>query len=178
MKKNTSMIIAVIVILVIIVGGFAIFHKSPKKAATSTGSTTKSTTATVNNAVITTKTDASLGQYLATPSGMPLYTYNADTSGVSNCTGSCLTNWPAYKASSSSNLPTGLTTLTRTDNGQVQYAYNGKPLYTFVSDSVGHVTGNGVENFSIAVPAATSTAPTTTTPAPSSSSSSASGYNY
>ncbi|HTB48698.1 MAG TPA: hypothetical protein VK712_01300 [Verrucomicrobiae bacterium] len=101
---------------------------------------------------------------------MALYTYGADTSGTSNCTGSCLSSWPAYQdTGSTAGLPTGISTIKRTDNGEIQYTYNGMPLYTFVGDSSGQVTGNGVSNFSVAKPAAASASQPATTPAASSS---------
>lgn len=155
MKKVILVIVAVIVI---IGGAYAIFHKSPKPASTSnTQSASNNNAPAVNNAVLITKSNPSIGQYLADPSGKTLYTYNADTKGVSNCTGSCLAAWPAYvDKGSTTNLPSGVSTIKRTDNGQIQYTYNGLPLYYFVSDSTGQVTGNGVQNFSVAKPAATS----------------------
>jgi predicted lipoprotein with Yx(FWY)xxD motif len=172
MRRNNSVIIGLIVVVVVIVGGYALVHKSPK--TTTSSSSSQSNTPAVNNAVLITKTDAKLGQYLADPSGKALYTYGADSSGVSNCTGSCLSNWPAYvDKGSTTNLPTGVSTLKRSDNSQVQYTYNGLPLYYFVSDGSGQVTGNGVENFKVAKPAATSSSPSS-----SSSSSSGSTYNY
>jgi predicted lipoprotein with Yx(FWY)xxD motif len=182
MKKSNSVIIAVIIMVVLVVGGFAIFHKSSKTTAPKTAA--KSTAAAINNAVLTTKTDSTVGQYLADPSGKALYTYAADSSGVSNCTGSCLTNWPVYQdKGSTTTLPTGVSTIKRTDNGQTQYTYNGMPLYYFSSDSVGHVTGNGVDNFQIAKPsAAASSSQSTSNPSSStssqSSSNTSSGYNY
>lgn len=168
--KKSSMLIGVIVVLVVLVGGYAILHKSSK--TTSTGSSgSQGQVAPVNNAVLTTKTSSSLGQYLADPSGKALYTYGGDSSGVSNCTGSCLSSWPAYVATgSTANLPPGVSTIKRSDNGQMQYTYNGMPLYYFVSDSQGQVTGNGVSNFSVAKPAAASSSQSTTTTAPASSS--------
>jgi predicted lipoprotein with Yx(FWY)xxD motif len=102
-----------------------------------------------------------------------LYTYDQDTSGVSKCTGGCLSNWPAYQdKGSTTGLPAGISTIKRTDNGQVQYTYNGKPLYYFTSDSNGQVTGDGVESFSVAKPAASKQSST-----PSSSSSDSSNTN-
>lgn len=177
--KKSSVIIAVIVVLVLALGGYLIFHKSPK--TTPSTSTTNSSAPAVNNAVLITKTDASLGQYLATPDGLPLYTYGSDSAGVSKCSGSCLANWPAYQdTGSTTGLPAGVGTIKRSDNGQTQYTYNGLPLYTFVSDSKGHVTGDGVDNFKLAKPAAASSAsPSSTAPANSSSGSSSSNpYNY
>lgn len=183
MKKSNA-VIAIIIVIVLVVGGYLIFHKSPKSTTTTSKSSTSSNTPAVNNAVVITRTDASLGQYLADPSGAALYTYGADTSGVSNCTGSCLADWPAYlDTGSTNNLPAGISTFKRSDNGQTQYAYNGMPLYTFISDTKGHVTGNGVSNFKVAKPVATSSSSSSTTPSSSStgsssSSSSSSGYPY
>jgi F420-0:gamma-glutamyl ligase-like protein len=45
----------------------------------------------------------------------------------------------------------------------VQLAYNGKPLYTFVSDTSPDVaTGDGIQGFSIARPAASAATPAPT----------------
>lgn len=102
--------------------------------------------------IIQTKTDANLGSYLADSSGNALYTYDADTPGVSNCTGACLYNWPIYSVvDANASLPANVTVISRSD-GSKQYAYKGLPLYTFTSDSPGRVTGDGVENFHVAKP--------------------------
>jgi predicted lipoprotein with Yx(FWY)xxD motif len=172
MKKIVA---ALVVIIIVVAGGYAIFHKSNNnnsstKPSTSNSNTAKSNAPAVNNAVLITKTDSKLGQYLADPSGKALYTYNADSNGVSNCTGSCLANWPAYvDTGSTTNLPAGVTVIKRSDNGQMQYAFNGQPLYYFTSDTSGQVSGDGIENFKVARPAAPST--------PSSSSSSSNSTN-
>ena len=187
MKKNNVLWIGVVVIVIAAVGGYLLLHKSsPSYSSSSKSSSTssKSSAPAVNNAVLKTKTSSSLGEYLTDPAGKALYTYSADTSGVSNCTGTCLVNWPAYvDKGSTSGLPTGVSTLTRSDNSQVQYTYNGLPLYYFAGDSGTQVTGNGVENFSVAKPVAaasssSSSSSTTPVPASSSSSSSSSSPNY
>jgi predicted lipoprotein with Yx(FWY)xxD motif len=180
MKKAIA---GIIIIIILIAGGILVFHKSPAKTNNSSNppsnnAANQTAALPVNNSVVLTKTSSSLGQYLTDPSGRALYTYNADTSGTSNCTGSCLTTWPAYQdTGSTSNLPSGIGTIKRTDNGQVQYTYNGMPLYYFVSDSNGQVTGNGVENFSVATPSAAS-ASSSTNSSTSPSNSSSSGYPY
>jgi predicted lipoprotein with Yx(FWY)xxD motif len=170
MKKSNS-IIALVIIIIVVVGVFAIFHKSKTPATNSS----KTSAAAVNNAVLKTKTNASIGQYLVGATGGALYTYGNDTSGKSTCTGQCLTIWPAYvDTGSTTGLPKGVGVIKRTDNGQEQYTYNGHPLYYFASDGAGQVTGNGESNFSVAVPGlaaakAASSAPTTqhaTTKAP------------
>src|SRR5882724_7196074 len=128
MKRNNIILIGAVVVVVAAVGAYLIFHNSSSPSYSSTtppsSSTKQNNAPAVNNAVLTTKTDATVGQYLADPNGKALYTYNGDTSGVSNCTGTCLANWPAYQATSTTNLPAGVSTIKRTDNGQTQYTYN------------------------------------------------------
>lgn len=111
-----------------------------------------STTQTIAS-VITTKTDPTLGNYLADANGKALYTYGQDSADTSNCTGSCLAVWPAYKATSSSaSLPANVGTFTRAD-GTVQYTYKKMPLYYYTGDTAaGQVTGDGVNGFSVAKP--------------------------
>lgn len=158
MNRSYQAVIGIVVIILIIVAAFFAFHKTANKTVTSsTTSSTKtsssSSSAAVNNSIVITKSNSSVGQYLAKPDGTPLYTYDADTSNVSNCTGSCLANWPAYTpTTSSASLPANIGTITRSDNHTQQYTYKGKPLYTFVSDTNGQVTGNGVAGFTIAKP--------------------------
>jgi predicted lipoprotein with Yx(FWY)xxD motif len=163
MNKGTQALVGLIVLVVVVIGGYAIFHKSSKTTSyNAPAANTKSSTgqaasaannAAVNNAVLTTKTSSSVGSYLADPNGNTLYTYGADTSGTSNCTGSCLSTWPAYKdTGATTGLPTNVSTIKRSDNSETQYTYKGKPLYTFVSDSQGQVSGDGVNGFSVAKP--------------------------
>jgi predicted lipoprotein with Yx(FWY)xxD motif len=182
MSKNSKIALIIVVVIVVAGGAYMLLHKSNKSTTTSKAATSTNAPA-VNNAVLITKTNSNVGQYLADPSGKALYTYNGDTSGVSNCTGSCLASWPAYvDKGSTTGLPAGVSTIKRTDNGQTQYTYNGMPLYYFVSDGSGQVTGNGVQNFSVAKPAAassSSSSSSTPSSSPSSSSSSSnSTYNY
>lgn len=177
--KPAKIIGVVIIVIALGAGGYFILHKPATSAAvTNTGTTSQtpdSTAPDVNNTVLTTKTSASLGKYLTDPSGKPLYTYGADTNSTSNCTGSCLSSWPAYQATASTaDLPAGISTIKRSDNGEMQYTYNGMPLYYFASDTGSTPTGDGVANFSLAKPSAGSTDSATTTPVTPSSSSSAS----
>jgi predicted lipoprotein with Yx(FWY)xxD motif len=163
MNKGTQALVGFIVLIVVVIGGYAIFHKSSKMTsynapAANTKSSTGQATSAANNAagnhaVLTTKTSSSVGSYLADPNGNTLYTYGADSSGTSNCTGSCLSTWPAYKdTGATTGLPTNVSTIKRSDNGETQYTYKGKPLYNFSSDSKGQVSGDGVNNFSVAKP--------------------------
>ncbi len=116
---------------------------------------------------------SSLGKVLFTTSDMALYTYDRDTKDHSNCNGSCLSAWPALT------VPKGVTPTARgvrglgvmvRSNGERQVTWDGKPLYRFVSDTKGKVTGNGVAGFSAArVGAKTTKSSTTTT---------SGGYSY
>jgi predicted lipoprotein with Yx(FWY)xxD motif len=89
--------------------------------------------------------------------GLPLYTYKPDTPTTSHVTGQLAALWPPLTASA----PTaaagigGTLGVVATTNGR-QVSYNGHFLYTFVEDSPGRVTGQGVQNFFVATPATTS----------------------
>lgn len=157
MKKNSALIVGIIIVLIVVIGSYLIFHKSKTTTPTSYSSTNSSSstqqTTSINNSIVITKNNSSLGNYLAEPNGEALYTFGADTTGVSNCTGSCLSTWPAYlDKGSTKDLPKNIGTIKRTDNQEIQYTYKGLPLYTFVGDSDGKVTGNGVSNFHVAKP--------------------------
>jgi predicted lipoprotein with Yx(FWY)xxD motif len=172
MRKNNqrgfspieTVLVLVIVGLIAFIAWYVFHTKSSTDTTLGTAANTqtepsknqekKSTTQTTTTAakIVQTKTDSKLGQYLADPDGKALYTYGADTTGVSNCTGSCLTTWPTYKATSTTNLPTNVTIITRSDGG-TQYAYKGMPLYYYTGDTAaGMVTGDGVNDFHAAKP--------------------------
>lgn len=91
---------------------------------------------------------AALGDYLVDSKGMTLYYFDKDTKGVSNCSGKCLENWPAFY-SENIVVPTGVdaadfATITRTD-GSMQTTYKGYPLYYWVQDKMsGDTTGQNV----------------------------------
>jgi predicted lipoprotein with Yx(FWY)xxD motif len=53
---------------------------------------------------------------------------------------------------STTGLPANISTIKRSDNGQIQYTYKGMPLYYFASDTKGQVTGNAVSGFYVAKP--------------------------
>lgn len=163
MKKNLVLVIVIVVVVLAAGGGYLWLHNS------STSPTPASSKSAVSNSVVVSRTNASVGSYLAEPNGRALYTYGKDASGLSNCTGSCLVTWPAYQdKGSTTNLPTGISTIKRSDNGEIQYTYNGMPLYTFVGDVGTRMTGNGISDFSVAK-LATSTTSTSTTSNSSSS---------
>lgn len=156
--NNRNVIAGLIVLMLIAIGAYAIVgHKKTNIYSSNNTSTTvkkqidqKPTSSSTD--IIQTESDSS-GQFLADNSGHTLYTYGADTNGKSNCSGACLATWPIYKATSQSgsNLPANVSVIQR-DDGSMQYAYKGLPLYTFTSDTKGHMTGDGISNFHLAKP--------------------------
>jgi predicted lipoprotein with Yx(FWY)xxD motif len=85
-----------------------------------------------------------MGGMLTDSKGMTLYTFDKDTTpGKSACNGQCLANWPALIADTSAANMGDWTVVTR-DEGAKQWAYKGKPLYTFVQDKkAGDMVGEG-----------------------------------
>jgi predicted lipoprotein with Yx(FWY)xxD motif len=89
-----------------------------------------------------------LGSYLVDGSGMTLYSFRADSPGESACYGDCLNNWvPFYTENidTSGKMNTyDFTTINRED-GNLQTAYKGQPLYLYRGDSrPGDVNGQGL----------------------------------
>lgn len=124
---------------------------SPAASVTTTPSSASNPTVKVSD-------NATYGKILVDSAGKALYTYGPDSghSGQATCTGGCLQAWPAVTVPSGT-APTAGSGVTGTiaavmqTNGTDQVTYNGLPLYTFAADtSNGQVTGNGVNNFSVA----------------------------
>ncbi len=85
------------------------------------------------------------GDALVGPTGMTLYVFDRDAagSGKSVCNGACATNWPPLKASAGDKARGDYSVITR-DDGQLQWAFKGKPLYHWAKDSKpGDRTGDG-----------------------------------
>ena len=79
--------------------------------------------------------------------GMTLYTYTKDGVGTgrSVCNGKCAVNWPPLMASG--DPPSAAWQIVTRDDGSRQWAYQGKPLYTWIKDTKpGDKTGDGVNN--------------------------------
>ncbi|PWK69066.1 hypothetical protein [Aminobacter sp. AP02] len=83
------------------------------------------------------------GKMYTDAKGMTLYTYDKDSAGKSACNGDCATNWPPLMAAADAKDEGEWTVVTR-DDGSKMWAYEGKPLYTFIQDKkAGDVTGEG-----------------------------------
>jgi predicted lipoprotein with Yx(FWY)xxD motif len=83
------------------------------------------------------------GETLVDSKGMTLYTFDKDADGKSACVGPCAQNWPPLAAAADAK-PMGSYTVVSRDDGGKQWAYKGKPLYTFAKDkAAGDITGDG-----------------------------------
>lgn len=86
------------------------------------------------------------GKTLTDARGMTLYTFDKDPHGKSACNGPCAGNWPPLAAEADAKVSAHYTVVTRDDGGK-QWAYKGKPLYTWAKDTKpGDITGDGFLN--------------------------------
>ncbi|MBZ0286365.1 MAG: hypothetical protein K8I30_02030, partial [Anaerolineae bacterium] len=102
-----------------------------------------------------------LSSFLIGPNGMTLYIYTPDPINETVCYGRCAENWPPLIVDSADaitvadGIPGVASTVTRED-GSLQVAYNGLPLYYWVKDQQpGDTTGNRVGRVWWVVPPAT-----------------------
>lgn len=90
--------------------------------------------------------DTAKGKTLVDAKGMTLYTFDRDAGGKSACNGPCAGNWPPLMAGADAKDMGAWSVVTR-DDGAKQWAYKGKPLYTWVKDTkAGDITGDGFLN--------------------------------
>ncbi|MGE8189235.1 COG4315 family predicted lipoprotein [Pseudomonas sp. NPDC086278] len=78
--------------------------------------------------------------------GMTVYTFDKDAGGKSMCNADCAKNWPPMMAPAGAKAD-GKWSVIKRDDGTMQYAYDGKPLYTFVKDEKpGEMKGEGMKD--------------------------------
>jgi len=190
MRHSRTIIIGLVVAAAVAISGTAVALTggSPKggaAAAKTSGPSAAPTPSTASAAAATVHTisatvNGTTETVLANGNGLPLYYYKPDTAATSLVSGGLAALWPPLVA----NNPTvtgangQITTNKAVHGGQV--AYNGHFLYTFVDDSPGQVTGQGVQDFLVVTPglAASGSAPTSTTrPAPTSAPGSGNSYS-
>lgn len=97
-------------------------------------------------------TDPKLGQILVDGNGLTLYAFTKDGPDQSNCTGSCLTNWPPLLTTGTPKLGAGvddaLVSSALLADGSRIVTYNDMPLYYFAKDTKpGDTNGQGVGGF-------------------------------
>jgi predicted lipoprotein with Yx(FWY)xxD motif len=134
----------------LLIGVAALAGAAPRAACG--GSSSSSTTAASSGSAgaagqtVSVKSISGLGDVLVDGSGMPLYSSNLDTAAQPACTGACAAVWkPLTVASGAPTVASnaGKVALVKRADGTQQVAIDGKPLYTFVNDAPGQVTGNG-----------------------------------
>jgi predicted lipoprotein with Yx(FWY)xxD motif len=136
--------------------------------------TTAPTTIHAQSVMVGAKTEA----VLVDAQGLPLYYYKLDTPSKSLVSGALASFWPPLVSPN----PTiagaaGNLSVTHDSNG-AQVAYNGHFLYTFADDSAGHVSGQGVEGFSVATPGLSASGTSSSEPTPTPTSGSGMGWGY
>jgi predicted lipoprotein with Yx(FWY)xxD motif len=93
-----------------------------------------------------TTADTSKGKALVDGKGMTLYIFDRDAAGKSNCNGQCATLWLPLPVAADAKASGDWTIIAR-DGGAKQWAYKGKPVYTWSKDTKpGDVTGDGVNS--------------------------------
>jgi predicted lipoprotein with Yx(FWY)xxD motif len=90
--------------------------------------------------------DSAKGKVLTNDQGKTLYTFAKDSDDKSACNGPCAANWPPLNASADAK-PEGDYSIVVRDDGSRQWAFKGKPLYTWNNDhKPGDITGDGYLN--------------------------------
>ena len=179
--RHTKRIFLTLGVAAVLAGGG--FGVAAATGSSSTAATSKAVQpAAVSGASATINvTSASVGgkseQILVDARGLPLYTYGGDSSTVSRVSGGLAALWPPLVSGSPTESgATGTLTVLVDSNGQ-QVLYNGHFLYTFVNDSPGQVTGDGVQDFFVATPGLSSGG-AKAAPAPSPAPTQGSSYGY
>ena len=96
--------------------------------------------------VAPTVADTAKGKALVDLNGMTLYVFDRDSAGKSNCNAQCAVSWLPLIADTDAKASGSFSFITR-DDGRQQWAYRGKPLYTWFKDKQpGDATGDGVNS--------------------------------
>ena len=86
------------------------------------------------------------GKALVDLNGMTLYVSDRDTGGKSRCNAQCTVSWLPLIADTDAEASGSFSFISR-DDGRKQWAYRGKPLYSWAKDKKpGEATGDGVAN--------------------------------
>jgi predicted lipoprotein with Yx(FWY)xxD motif len=94
----------------------------------------------------------SLGNVLVDAHGRSLYLFEADKRDMSNCSGACLSIWPALTSSGKPQAHGGVLAskigTIAAAGGKRQVTYNSHPLYYYAGDQkAGDTTGQGLNQF-------------------------------
>ncbi len=149
-RRNAIFAAAVALSSFLALGAGAAAGAATPHASGSTTHLVNATRPTVHTA--TTQVGAKTETVLVNAKGLPLYYYQADKATKSQVSGVLAQLWPALVSAkpTASGVKGNVTSLKEASGRQV--TYNGHFLYTFVDDSPGHVTGQGVSSFFVATP--------------------------
>jgi predicted lipoprotein with Yx(FWY)xxD motif len=90
-----------------------------------------------------------IGRVLVDASGMALYTPDQEGNGKIVCTGSCTSEWQpvdVVHGKPTAAKGAGSVGVVKRPDGARQATLDGMPLYTFVQDSPGQITGDGFQD--------------------------------
>ena len=101
-------------------------------------------------------TNTSFKEQWSSRDGFALYTFAKDVKGVSNCSGTCLANWPPLLAGTDDEAKYPYSIIERSLGSTTsarQWAYHGMPLYFFKNDTAsGQTNGKALANWQLARP--------------------------
>jgi predicted lipoprotein with Yx(FWY)xxD motif len=80
--------------------------------------------------------------YRSCPGSQRLYTYDLDHDGRSFCNAACADAWPPVIAPASARA-LGQWSVIRREDGRLQWAYRGHPVYSLLNDAPNHPKGDG-----------------------------------
>ena len=119
-------------------------NSSSDNGSSNAASTIPAQTSGGGSSTVATKSVSGVGTVLVDSKGDVLYTNNQDTSSKMACTAACQSIWPPAMASGGQPTSSDSSVQAKLGVANGQLTYNGQPLYTFVQDSPGEATGNGV----------------------------------
>jgi predicted lipoprotein with Yx(FWY)xxD motif len=154
--------------------GHAVPSAAANKPTIDLESTLKPATVHTSLATVGGKTES----ILVNAKDFPLYYFPGDTAKKSAVSGGLAQLWPPLLSAKPTVSGTRGTLTSLRATGGRQVTYNGHFLYTFVDDTPGHVTGQGVSNFFVATPGLKTIGGAKKASAPAPSTSSSHGYGY
>jgi predicted lipoprotein with Yx(FWY)xxD motif len=145
MKRLIPLVFVVAVAALVITlttGGNAKTHQTTQRGA--------QTAAQADSAIAIRST--ALGKILVDTNGRTLYLFEADKPNASNCTGACLSIWPALATSGKPMAGAGVVATKigtiATSGGKRQVTYNSHPLYYYAGDQKpGDTSGQALDQF-------------------------------
>jgi predicted lipoprotein with Yx(FWY)xxD motif len=145
-KLRSTLVLAGVPVLAIALAACG----SSNNSSTSSSSPAAAATTAASGGTVSVKSVSGVGDVLVDAQGNTLYTNNQDSGSKIACTGQCVSIWPPLAAASSGQPTSSDSTVqaklgvVQLPDGSSQVTFDGKPLYTFVQDSSGQATGDGV----------------------------------